>query len=371
MLRVVNHGAACAVIEARGFRILMDPWIVGTAYLGAWDREHYLPDPVAAIGNVDVIWISHLHQDHLSIESLRLLRKAWPDVPIWCGTHCPHLRRMLAEFSPVVQDLWVAGSVRAYSFPSPHEHSEGIDSYLLVMDDDSAVVNFNDLPFHEEAVENVRQSVYGLHLTALLPYAGAGPHPQAYRMSHMERWTAAKEKERRFIAQFQQYREVLKPDVAVAFSAGYVLRGPLAALNHERGIPDPTTIPGATVLPVIGVGERPATVFDGYDWENDPVPLDETLHRLITAAEARSIKLDGPALSVCLDWGTGSRVVSITPTCTDGPHETITFDACLLAGMLEGRYHANSIEVGSCVKITRHGNGYDSRVWSYLYRFHA
>lgn len=274
MLKVYNFGCACAVIESEsGYRILTDPWLVGAAYLGAWQREHYLPDPIAAIGRIDCVWISHLHEDHLHLESLRLLRKHHPNVPIWIGTHCKHLARLLTEFSPVIQNEWLANDIEAYVFASPDEHSEGIDSYLVVIDSNSTVVDFNDLPFHADAAHSVRCMADGSHLTALIPYTGAGPWPQCFTMTNIERWQHAEAKKAKFIAQFQQYREVLKPDVAVPFSAGYVLRGPLADLNRYRGIPDPHEIPGATVLPVIGAGERPVSTFNGYDWEPETLRL--------------------------------------------------------------------------------------------------
>ena len=370
MLKVSNFGAACCVIESDSFRILCDPWLVGTAYLGAWEREHYLPDPVKAIGKVDVIWISHLHDDHLSIESLRLLRQAQPDVPIWIGPHCRHLERLLKEFNPVVQDHWRTKDIMAYTFPSPHEHSEGVDSYLVVMDGDSTVANLNDLPFHDDACNNILRLASGTHLTALLPYAGAGPWPQCFDMTHMERWQEAEKKKAKFIAQFQRYKEALHADVAVPFSAGYVLRGPLAALNDERGIPDPTTIPGATVLPVEGAAPRPAEVFGGYEWENDPLPTDDEIYNLIDRASARAPKVSGSDLTIGIYWESGGCHIHAASTYANIVHETIYFDARLLAGMLRRKYHANSIEIGSCVRIKRHGAGYDPRVWSYLYRFH-
>ena len=60
---------ACLAVDVVGIRILTDPWFRGAAYCGQW---HLFRKPVdtSKIKQVDVVLISHGHEDHLRAESL-------------------------------------------------------------------------------------------------------------------------------------------------------------------------------------------------------------------------------------------------------------------------------------------------------------
>ena len=52
-----------------------DPWIVGPAYSGSWTRAHEIPpEQMASILQCEFIWLSHGHPDHLSMQSLMMLK---------------------------------------------------------------------------------------------------------------------------------------------------------------------------------------------------------------------------------------------------------------------------------------------------------
>jgi len=131
MLKVTNYGAACAVIEADGVRILCDPWFSAGAYLGVWERENYIPDPLTTIGLVDYIYISHLHEDHLDPAFLRYYLTAYPTAKVWISTHCKHLIRMTAEFKPLIANSIAVGSWIATIIPNHgYEADCNIDTTL-------------------------------------------------------------------------------------------------------------------------------------------------------------------------------------------------------------------------------------------------
>lgn len=372
MLRVVNYGAACAVIETGGTRILCDPWFSTGIYLGAWQREDYIPDPLTTIGLCDYIYISHLHPDHFDPAFLRYYLTAYPTAKVWISTHCKHLIRMTAEFKPLIANSLSHGKWIATIIPNHgYEADCNIDTALVVADQDSAVVNLNDNPFDAKQVERVNAMTAGKHVTALLPYTGAGPWPQCYHMTHIERYAAAREKKNKFLDQFTRYKFALRADVAVPFSAGYILRGPLAALNKDRGIPELYEVPEATLLPVTGAVQRRPEVFSGFTWESDPEPTNETIERLIQQASERAPKVDGKPLTIQLDWGHGSAYVDCTYGDAPTAHETIIVHPKLLVRLLDGRAHFNDLEISSHPKIIRHGAAYDHRVFDYLLRFQA
>ena len=55
--------------------LVTDPWIKGSAYFGSWTRAHEIPEEqMEAILQCEYVWVSHGHPDHLSMESLRLLK---------------------------------------------------------------------------------------------------------------------------------------------------------------------------------------------------------------------------------------------------------------------------------------------------------
>lgn len=374
-LTVTNYGAACCVIEGNGLRILCDPWFTDGIYLGAWEREHYLADPITTIGSVDYIWISHLHEDHYDPVFLRAYKAAYPAATIVIGMHKNYLAPLLDRDGfafRAADDLMHESGVSFYIMRNqgyPND-IDNIDTALVVTNRDSAVVNMNDNPFDQHQVDAINRLTAGKHIIALLPYSGAGPWPQCIHMSSHACLMAAADKRRKFINQFSRYKDALHADVAIPFAAGYRLRGKLADLNPYRGIPKPEDVPGGTVLPVTGAMERPEGDAVRYAWEDAPIPTNEELERLLQQAAERSPKVDGDPLTIYLSWGTGAAYVDATPAPAVKAHETIELDPRLLHGLLTRRYHWNTAEIGSVLRINRHKD-YDPRVFDFLYRFHV
>jgi CMP-N-acetylneuraminate monooxygenase len=71
------HAHACLEIQHRGFSLLMDPWLEGTAFLGSW--VHY-PQPVITPSELspDAILISHEHSDHFHEPTLAHFSRSTP-----------------------------------------------------------------------------------------------------------------------------------------------------------------------------------------------------------------------------------------------------------------------------------------------------
>jgi UDP-MurNAc hydroxylase len=71
-IQIVGH--ACLSVEAGGKRLIVDPWILGSVYWGAW---WHCPEPVFEPGifRPDVVYITHWHFDHLHGESLERFDK--------------------------------------------------------------------------------------------------------------------------------------------------------------------------------------------------------------------------------------------------------------------------------------------------------
>jgi UDP-MurNAc hydroxylase len=74
-MRVTYYGQACTLIEAAGKKILTDPWLTEGAYQGTWYHTHLLADagvtPESFSKDIDFLFLSHEHQDHLDLATLK------------------------------------------------------------------------------------------------------------------------------------------------------------------------------------------------------------------------------------------------------------------------------------------------------------
>lgn len=74
-MRIRYIGHASLTIEAAARRIVCDPWWNGPAFAGRW-FQYPLPRPeIADSEKADFIFVSHGHEDHLHVPTLRTMRK--------------------------------------------------------------------------------------------------------------------------------------------------------------------------------------------------------------------------------------------------------------------------------------------------------
>ena len=68
-------GNATLIVHDGAPLLVTDPWITGSAYFGSWGLAHEIPaEQSDAVRHCQYVWISHGHPDHLSGDSLALLR---------------------------------------------------------------------------------------------------------------------------------------------------------------------------------------------------------------------------------------------------------------------------------------------------------
>src|SRR6266536_5212780 len=69
-------GNATLICHDKGPMLVTDPWITGPAYFGSWTRSHEIPtEQLESIKRCKFVWISHGHPDHLSDDSITLLKE--------------------------------------------------------------------------------------------------------------------------------------------------------------------------------------------------------------------------------------------------------------------------------------------------------
>nr|XP_040139594.1 cytidine monophosphate-N-acetylneuraminic acid hydroxylase [Ictidomys tridecemlineatus] len=77
---------ACMDLKLGDKRMVFDPWLVGPAFARGWWLLHEPPsDWLERLCRADLIYISHMHSDHLSYPTLQKLSQRRPDVPIYVG----------------------------------------------------------------------------------------------------------------------------------------------------------------------------------------------------------------------------------------------------------------------------------------------
>jgi len=68
-------GNATIILHDQGPLLATDPWITGPAYFGSWGLAHEIPaEQMDAVKRCKYLWVSHGHPDHLSGDSLALLK---------------------------------------------------------------------------------------------------------------------------------------------------------------------------------------------------------------------------------------------------------------------------------------------------------
>jgi UDP-MurNAc hydroxylase len=81
-MRITYYGQACILTEAAGLKILTDPWLTEGAYQGTWFHTHVLADagvtPQSFPKDIDYLFLSHEHQDHLDVATLKHFPKNIP-----------------------------------------------------------------------------------------------------------------------------------------------------------------------------------------------------------------------------------------------------------------------------------------------------
>ncbi|XP_034528985.1 cytidine monophosphate-N-acetylneuraminic acid hydroxylase isoform X1 [Notolabrus celidotus] len=77
---------ACMELQLGQKRFMSDPWLMGPAFARGWWLLHEPPeDSLDRLCAADLVYISHMHSDHLSFPTLKVLSDRRPDMPIYVG----------------------------------------------------------------------------------------------------------------------------------------------------------------------------------------------------------------------------------------------------------------------------------------------
>ncbi|XP_036907291.1 cytidine monophosphate-N-acetylneuraminic acid hydroxylase isoform X2 [Sturnira hondurensis] len=105
---------ACMDLKLGDKRMVFDPWLTGPAFARGWWLLHEPPaDWLERLCRADLVYISHMHSDHLSYPTLKKLAARRPDIPIYVGNterpvfwHLPQSGVQLTNINVVPFGTW-------------------------------------------------------------------------------------------------------------------------------------------------------------------------------------------------------------------------------------------------------------------------
>jgi UDP-MurNAc hydroxylase len=412
--------SACIVTTSKDVRILHDPWFTEGIYDGAWFHFPIVVDPIASIGDVDVVYISHVHPDHYDSAFLKKYFEAYGKKEIIIANHEPNYlaNKMRADgFKPTVLKPTVnIGSSRITVIPHRTGSISDIDSALVFRYSDGTrehcVVNANDVIFDDDMIAVLKENADEPDIL-LCGYTGAGPYPQTYfDVDDPQLPVEAETKKRAFFQRYLRLVSGLRPKVTIPFAGKYLLGGKLAQLNSFRGVADATevlAIDNAAVVLQDNGGQistadlKPTEVrvqpyreedmqrrqeeISRYKFDYERLISESEIHqlplkRLLLAAARRAnerseclsdyyfaFKLpDGGVAIVNAKRGAEVPIQFCEPAEVHHlePRSEINIDPRYLFGLLTGVYHWNNAEIGSQFQTRRYPNQMNRKAESFL-----
>ena len=250
-------------IDFGNFKILQDPWLTDGEYYGSWSHYPFydLQNNLDEINSYNAIYISHIHPDHSSEKTLKLLNK---NIPIYIHKYSKKfLKFKLENLGFQVYELENGSKIKigkdvdirifaadncdpelcyrftgCADFITKEKGSQQIDSISVISNNKFVIVNLNDCPYDlaKNTLTNIKK-IYDKVDLLLLGYGGAGPYPQCFdNLSYEQKIIAAETKKKNFLNQAIMYIKDIKPKYFMPFAGTYTLTGKLSHLQDLRGV---------------------------------------------------------------------------------------------------------------------------------------
>ena len=255
--------SATVGIHSKNFKLLKDPWLTDGEYYGAWSHYPYysLDNNINEINSYNAIYISHIHPDHCSEDTLKKINK---NIPVYIHNfHTKFLKFKIERLGFKVIEInngqryelnkgfyltiYAADNCDpklCYKFTacadlSAKDGSQQIDTISIVDNGKNTLMNVNDCPYElaKSTFPDIKKNFD--HIDVLLHgYGGAGPYPQCFdNLNSDQKLIAAQKKKDQFLIQALNYLKDIKPSYHLPFAGTYTLTGKLSKLQNLRGIP--------------------------------------------------------------------------------------------------------------------------------------
>ena len=236
--------SACVLIETPKTKILCDPWFGDNAFLGAWGQYPKIDNPISEIGPVDLIYISHVHDDHFDPIFLNQYLKHYPNSKVIIGETSPPLLRRNLQRSGIpfeeIKDEYQFEDIKLLIVPNKANIVD-LDTALCIKSDSHCIVNMNDNPVDENQIKKIKNFFKDRIIDlALLPYTGAGPYPSMYNFDNSSVALDAAQAHNQFwLDAFDYYANAFKPKYILPFAGKYWLTDNFSNRNSLKINLDP------------------------------------------------------------------------------------------------------------------------------------
>ncbi len=295
MIKVRYIYSACIVTETPDVKILHDPWFTEGIYDGSWFHFPTVDNPIESIGDVDVIYISHIHPDHYDPNFLHHYFDWYGKKPIIIADHKINYLagKMKADgFSPeIVQWLKFGGDTEVKIMPHITGNADDIDSMIAVQHGGHCVLNTNDVFFNDSRHVDQLKDYVGSVDILLCGYTGAGNWPQTcFDIEDTGLPLLVSQKKLEYFELYNLLTKTMDAKVNIPFAGKYLLGGKLTHLNEFRGNADPVEIlaidPKAVVLADNG-GEISTDTLIPSEVRTEPYKAVDIEKRLLEISTAK------------------------------------------------------------------------------------
>ncbi|MDC0516792.1 MBL fold metallo-hydrolase [Candidatus Pelagibacter sp.] len=262
-MKIKLYRSATVSVNIDGFKILQDPWLVDGEYYGSW--SHYPPFDIKRnideINSHNIIYISHIHPDHCSDSTIKLINK---NIPIYIHKfHAKFLKFKLERMGfkiielengkrhEVHKDIYLnifaadnCDPQLCYKFMgcsdmSAKEESQQIDTLAVISSKKNVLLNVNDCPFDlaKSTFDDIHKQYEKIDLL-LTGYQNASPYPQCFdNLNTEEKINIGKEISISCLNKALSFIKNFKPKYFLPFAGTYALTGSLCHLNDLRSVP--------------------------------------------------------------------------------------------------------------------------------------
>tara|TARA_B100001540_G_scaffold295285_1_gene295935 strand:+ start:685 stop:1971 length:1287 start_codon:yes stop_codon:yes gene_type:complete len=240
--------SACIIIETEDCKILCDPWFTEGAYDGSWFHFPKIDNPLKLIGEVDFIYVSHIHPDHYDPDFIKKYFNKFGEHKILISDHNPNYLSYKMRGDGLIPTIidekkgMVVGNTIISILPHDTGSISDIDSAISVKyknhKKENVVLNVNDIIMDAKFIKKLGTLFPSIDIL-LCGYTGAGPYPQTYFSLNDEILIEeANRKKGRFFDRYKELTSALNAKVNIPFAGKYLLGGKLAKLNDYRGVAD-------------------------------------------------------------------------------------------------------------------------------------
>ena len=264
-MKITKLYSATVLIEDQGVKLLCDPWLVDGEYLGSWFCYPSQKDfDFSTLEDVDYIYISHIHPDHLSTLTLKKLNKNIPVIirDFEAGKFVKatverlgfktielkdnerlnlknnlHLTIMGAGFcNPKACTKQFGCSIAGFVSETKKDKKNNysisqIDTLCVIDNNDKVVLNINDVPYNiaKYALNKVLKKWPNIDLL-LHGYAGASAYPHCFEnyTKHEITNVYGPPQKQYYLEMGSHFTNHIKPKYHLPFAGTLVLGGKLA-----------------------------------------------------------------------------------------------------------------------------------------------